>query len=262
MRQIGFWAILLGAIVLYGPALDGGLIWDDIGYVYFSAQCETVEWWKSVAFFLWGSREAYPMGTYRPVLELTYVFEYRLWGVEALGYRVTNLLLHIGSSLMLVAVARRLGMTRFAAWTAGVLFAVSPAHPESCLWLSCRVNLLAAFCMLGAVRSHLAGHRVRGLIWALFAFGSKETAYVLPPLLAWWSWWSADASGFRARSFAALRSTAALWVALGLVISMRYHTLGELVGGYAWREPPPFVSWTYLRERLDLLLVTFAPVNL
>lgn len=260
-RWLALCAIVLGPLALYGPGLDGGLIWDDFGYVFWASQFDTVEWWKLPQWF-WVSRELYPMGTYRPVLELSYIVEYELWGIDAFGYRFTNLLMHIATSLLLVGVARRLGLSRRVAWAAGVLFAISPAHPESCMWLSCRVNLLAALGFVGALRAHLGGHWVRALGWAFVAFGSKETAYVLPPLLAGLAYWRSTRRGVVGRAIDGLRTSAGMWLLLGVYIALRFHTLGEFVGGYEWREPPDWLSWDYLRERIDLVTLALAPVNL
>lgn len=267
----GFAAVLsiaAAAFVLYGPALAGGFVWDDFGYIDVFRKFETVGFFESLQWF-WAPREWFPMRTYRPVLELSYAYEWHLWGFWAEGYRWTNLLAHVGCAVLVAVLVRRFAAGRVpdgAAVLAGLAFALSPAHPESVMWLSSRVNLFALLFMLAALWVFSCRRHLLTALFAFLAMGSKETAYVLPALLSVIAWWSPELPGpltsWRGRLLAVLRRTWPSWLLLGGYFLLRHHALGTWTGGYQWRPPPDYLSLGYLRERLDLMFVTFAPVNL
>src|SRR5262245_13379277 len=67
---------------------------------------------------------------------------------SALPSRLIALALHAGSSLVVLALARRLGLARGAAAFVAVLFAVHPLGAEGVAWLSQRSVLLGTFLLL------------------------------------------------------------------------------------------------------------------
>ena len=104
-------------------------------------------------------------------------------------FKLTNLLLHFGSALLLLSIARQLGANRTGAVWGAALFAVHPLASEAVNTISGRSNLLMVFGLLVAVRCY--GQVVqRRPLWLLgtlaagaLSLGSKEPAMILPVLL-------------------------------------------------------------------------------
>ena len=141
----------------------------------------------------------------RPVVTLSYAFDTWLWGLQPVGYHVTNLLLHIANVLLVYGVAwlasedrRRQGGQRLradgssivVAFIAAAVFAVHPMMTEAVGYISGRSEVAYSMFVLAAF---LAGRRWMiegGARWWAACVGlwvvamlTKESAVMLPLLL-------------------------------------------------------------------------------
>src|SRR5580700_7608368 len=86
------WALLFcAALLVYWPALQGGLVWDDNAHVT-KPELQSLQGLWHIWFDLGATQQYYP------VLHSAFWFEHRLWGDAALGYHLTNVLLHAGAA--------------------------------------------------------------------------------------------------------------------------------------------------------------------
>ncbi|MCM2334477.1 MAG: hypothetical protein NDI82_11100, partial [Anaeromyxobacteraceae bacterium] len=96
-------------------------------------------------------------GPYRPITTLTYALNYAVHGRWPPGYHAVNVALHVGASLLVLALARRLalaalpGQAARVALLAGLLFAVHPAHVEAVATVFGRTEPLSTCFALGAL---------------------------------------------------------------------------------------------------------------
>jgi len=97
---------------------------------------------------------------YLPVRDLSSMVNYAVHGYDARWWHLTDLLLHVVVSVLVMLLANRLVKITLAAFVVGALFAVMPIHVEVVSWVSCRKDLLSAMFGLLAVLSYL---RWRGL---------------------------------------------------------------------------------------------------
>src|SRR5881396_2679307 len=145
------------------------------------------------------------LGHYIPLTWMTFGLDYLLWGMNPVGYHLTNLLLHAANAAVFYLVARRIlglalpgpaqrgnvGLAASAAFAA-LLFAIHPLRVESVAWATERRDVLSGLFYLLALLVYLRageqGERGRSGYWAsvgLFvcALLSKSMAVSLPVVL-------------------------------------------------------------------------------
>src|SRR5208337_4804419 len=82
---------------------------------------------------------------WHPLTWLSLMFDYQLHGLNAGGYHVTNLILHILSTLLLFWLFNRMTGALWRSAFVAALFALHPFHVESVAWISERKDVLSAF---------------------------------------------------------------------------------------------------------------------
>lgn len=182
---------------------------------------------------------------YRPLMHSAFYAGWRLFHQNATGYRAVNLLLHACISMLLFWWLRRLRATEGVAGVAAALFAVHPVHVEAVAWISALPDLLCSLFFLLGFTLYLAGWSMcgwrKGLAGAglgacvLLGLLAKETGIVLPVMLGLYA--VAEHGGTAGGTPAVLRrgaasgapTWAAMAVAIGLYLALRWHALGTLI---------------------------------
>ena len=144
------------------------------------------------------------MGPYQPLSWLSLAIDYQIWGLNAFGFHLTNLVLHVLAAVLSVAVAWRLlwfsrvprGTVREAlvlgSAAAALLFAIHPLRVESVAWVTERRDVLSGALVLLSVLLYLRAFapdpgtgratRVRSLwpAWVTFVLAGLAKATVVP----------------------------------------------------------------------------------
>jgi tetratricopeptide (TPR) repeat protein len=115
----------------------------------------------------------------------TFWLEYRLWGLNPVGYHAVNIILHAVNAIIVFWLLRRLEVP--GAWMIGAVFAVHPVHVESVAWISERKNVLSALFYLLSIGCYLEYESKRRWGWYAGALGlfilallSKTVVATLP----------------------------------------------------------------------------------
>ena len=191
-------AIALLVLVAFSPALLNGFVrWDDPVLFDDNPRYRGLGW-KEIRWMFTNVT----MGHWVPLTWLSHGVDYTLWGMNPLGYHVTNLVLHALNAalfyllaLRLLERAMRLGESErmLAAVTAALFFALHPLRAESVAWATERRDVLSGCFFFLTLLVHLRAldaegsdrRRLRLLSLTCFvlAFLSKSIVMTLPLVL-------------------------------------------------------------------------------
>jgi len=206
---------------------------------------------------------------YRPLVETTYGLTYGVFGADPLAFRLLDLCLHAGTTLLVARLVLTLTGIRSAAWMTGALLALHPLPGRALFWTSDRYVVLgAAFTFLAALYylrwRRQGGRGALGLALVFHALGllCKESTLAVPGMILvldlFW--------GPRRRGLLGLVLGVLPFILLDAAyLAFRVWTLGDL-GGY--HDPVdgtlflPFGPGRMVKEALvDLPLGCLLPLN-
>jgi protein O-mannosyl-transferase len=146
-------------------------------------------------------------GFWHPITWLSLMLDAQIYGSWAGGYHLTNLLLHVVSSLMLFMIFHRM-MGSF--WRSGfvtALFALHPLHVESVAWIGERKDVLSAFWWMLTIYAYVnyverpeIKRYLLILIFFFFGLMSKPILVTMPFVLLLLDYWPLNRISFRFKS--------------------------------------------------------------
>ena len=206
----------------YLPALKNDfVVWDDDLYIYNNLHIRSLDW----TFIKWAFSDI-SLSHWRPLVWISHALDYSLWGLNPMGHHLTNILLHVANTFLVVYLISRLleafkkrraqsGASllneRTILVTAGVtgtLFGIHPLHVESVAWVTERKDVLYALFFLLSLNAYTsyataAGatairkyygvpserHYYFSLAFFVMALASKPMAVTLPAVLLIMDWY-------------------------------------------------------------------------
>ena len=165
---------------------------DDIGYttenihIQSGFNLESVRWSFTTRYFdLW-----------HPLVWLSFMLDYKLYGLNAGGYHLTNLILHILSTLLLFWLFERMTKEIWKSAFVAALFALHPLHVESVAWISERKDVLSAFFWMLTLCLYVYYTEkpvIRRYLFVIFSFVlalmSKPMVVTLPVIMILLDYW-------------------------------------------------------------------------
>jgi len=153
--------VALITFVVFSPALRNGFVnWDDL---------ETLVENQNFRGFTWSHLRwmftTFHQGHYQPLSWLTFSLDYLVWGMDAFGYHLTNILLHSANAVLfyfltlrLLAIAAPMSnavVLKLASGFSALLFAIHPLRVESVAWATERRDVLSGLCLFLTVLCYL-----------------------------------------------------------------------------------------------------------
>jgi len=202
------WSLALVSIIslwVFRNVLDNGFVdWDDHAYLGELERMGRFSW--SSMRWMWTSLEPFYL---QPIVWMTHLADYQIWGLNATGHHATNWILHgvyvtlVGALVWLltgkttparsgagnVRPAERLAMSMVIALVCGI----HPLQVESVAWVAARNGLLCSLWMVAALCAYVRaagddGGLKRGKWWMVVALDAvalltKPFAVSLPVVM-------------------------------------------------------------------------------
>ena len=135
-------------------------------------------------------------GLWQPLVWLSFMLDSQFSGVDPGAFHQTNLLLHILSSVLLLALLLRLTGALWPSGFVAALFALHPQHVESVAWVAERKDVLSTVFWMAATLAYVwyverPCLRRYGAVFALYALGlmAKPMLVTLPLTLLLLDFW-------------------------------------------------------------------------
>jgi len=182
--------IFTAVFAVFAPTLNYPFVrWDDYYVVVDNTLLGPMSWARFVA--IWTQPHA---ANYYPFTLLSLWLDARIFGMEASGFRLTNIALHAGATVALAWAIRQLGVSMAVAALVALFFGLHPLRVESVVWVAERKDVLCGIFYILALGAWLRAERlgeVPGNWWlgaavlaGVAALLSKSMAVSLPLVLA------------------------------------------------------------------------------
>ena len=144
---------------------------------------------------LW-AMTTFDAANWHPLTWLSLIIDYELYGLNAAGYHITNLFLHIINTIILFLVLRRMTGEIWKCLVVAMLFAVHPLNIESVAWIAERKNLLSTLFWILTIMAYIRyaerpGWKRYGQVLLCFILGlmAKPMLVTLPFVLLLLDYW-------------------------------------------------------------------------
>lgn len=180
--------LALVAMAIYGKTILFGFVWDDKSLIVENPYLrQPIHFFDIFSNAFWNFSQLKREGTqyYRPVTNLLFIAEFKLWGLQSWLYHFLNILFHIFSALLLFFICNRIFKDTCKSFLISLIFISHPAVSTTVSWISSQSDLLCVSLLLLSFMLWMekGKHRFYLAIPVLFlSMLSKETA-VLGPLL-------------------------------------------------------------------------------
>jgi hypothetical protein len=177
--------LVVASVVPYLNTFPNDFVYDDTQRIVENRMIEDWHRWIDILRY-----------STRPIRNLTFLVDFHLWGLNPPGWHLTNILLHVCTTLLVFSLLRRLivegrdgggvgGDPVWIAWGAAFLFALHPVHTEAVTSISNRQEMLMSIFLLLSLllydRKTWTTY-LGSLVMLAIALGSKQFA-IIGPLL-------------------------------------------------------------------------------
>jgi hypothetical protein len=189
--------LVLITAAVFSPGLGGGFLFDDYPNI---VNNKAIQVGQFDIESLRAAAGAYKGIVGRPLATLSFALDYRLYGTDPWGYKLSSLLVHLVNSiavfLLVLQLARlprlNLPSSKFVALAVALAWAIHPIQISTVLYVVQRMEMLSLLFVLLSLMAYLAGRNRQiegrnGWPWmgATVLFGilgllAKETAALLP----------------------------------------------------------------------------------
>jgi Tfp pilus assembly protein PilF len=143
--------VALTLFVYWGVQRFEFINWDDPSYLTENTNVQAGLSASNVWWALTTGHSPY----WHPLTWLSHMLDVTLYGMDPGPHHVTNLVIHIASTLLLFVLLRRMTGDEGPSAFVAALFAVHPLHVESVAWLAERKDVLSSFFLLVSIWTYV-----------------------------------------------------------------------------------------------------------
>lgn len=177
MYRLTFISVLVLAV--YCSTFSHGFVWDDIDVIVDNPLLASLK--NLPSFFIHEDRIDAMTGYYRPLTYVSFLIDRSIWGLNPLGFNITNLILHIAVALTFYLLMVELFKKESYAFIATLIFSLHPIANETVNFhAGGRNTMLCALFALLSVFFHIRRKFPAAIICFSLAIFSKEFALLIP----------------------------------------------------------------------------------
>ena len=252
-----FILLFLIGFFVFSNSLNGEFVHDDLivlSHSFFSQPGNIFSFFSQPYF-----EDFYQAGLYRPLTQISFVFNF-LFGSSPFGFHLVNVLLHIINSFLVFLLVGRLVKSNLLALIAALLFLVLPIHVEAVTSIVGRAELFSFFFGILTILLWFDSRYFLSAISLLLALLSKESAVAVPAIVFFLN--VSYRRGWR-------------WLVWHLGATVLYFILRAIVlGRYAFESKTEFIfnplayisfferTFTALKILIMYIVKVFVPLNL
>jgi Tfp pilus assembly protein PilF len=178
-QAIGLCLAMVTAVV-YWPVTHFGFVnYDDPYYVYENPHLRAG---LTLQGIVWAFTTNY-RSNWHPVTWMSHLLDYQLFGLNAGGHHLVNVLLHVASAWLLFHVLYRMTAAPWRSAFVAAVFALHPLHVESVAWVTERKDVLSALFWMLTMWAYVRYVEQPGRHRYLLALGLYALGLMAKPML-------------------------------------------------------------------------------
>ncbi|MFA5155971.1 MAG: hypothetical protein WC532_01080 [Candidatus Omnitrophota bacterium] len=145
-----FW-LCVACLLVFAGGMNNGFVFDDKALIVHNPFIKSLKLLPEVfnrgIYDHWITAAPFNR-MYRPLQTLSYWLDYRLWGLDPFGFRLTNILLHLLNTILVYCLLSAIFKAHKALPFTAILFLVHPLNAATAVYISARADLLSCLFML------------------------------------------------------------------------------------------------------------------
>ncbi len=180
------WILVLFFIglIVFSFNLGNPLFWDDDDWIVNNSFVHSLSGQNIKSIFTTDILHGFGLNSnyYRPLLLLSFAFNWVLHGSSPIGYHLISNLFHIANAILVFSISYLVFRRQRPAFIAALIWLVHPLNVEAVAYISGRGDPMSVFFILGGLTLFAGGKRWWAVLSMVLAVLSRETAILFPAL--------------------------------------------------------------------------------